>query len=195
MINASKPHIHDLRAKASFPPLLFIMCMLAVLCASHLDAESAPAIPPHNRADQKVAPPRPPAGDLPQRIRALWNAVVSDDVKPAADAFFPRPPFLLIKAIADPGRYYDQLRKRFDKDIHDLHQRTPDLDRAAFDRFELARRGGFVKIGEEANRLPYWASRHSFIYYRVGKESRRIEVRVIISWDDRWYVIHLNEFH
>jgi hypothetical protein len=67
-------------------------------------------------------------------------------------------------------------------------------DIAVFDHFELARRGGFVAVNQEANRLPYWASRHSFIYYRVGRSLRRIEVRVLITWDDHWYVIHLNEF-
>jgi hypothetical protein len=151
-------------------------------------------VPAHNRADQKRVPPRPPPGDLPERIRKLWDAIVRDDPRLAAEAFFPRDAFLLVKGIADPGRYFDRLRKRYDEDIHELHRRTADLDRAVFDRFELARRGGFVPVRAEANRLPYWASRHSFIHYRVGRRPGRIEVRVLITWDDRWYVIHLDEF-
>jgi len=174
---------------------LIIAVTLIMLYAPRLYADPAPIVPAHNRADQKTAPARPPEGDLIQKIHKLWDAVVRDDPKLADEAFFPRPAFLLVKAIADPGRYYDQLRKRFDKDIRDLHRHTPDLDRAVFDRFELARRGGFVKVNQEANRLPYWASRHSFIHYRVDQAARSIEVRVLITWDDRWYVIHLNEFH
>lgn len=157
-------------------------------------ADSEPVIPLHNRADQRTDPPKPSLGDFEQRVRALWEAIVTDQPQNAAPAFFPRDPFLLIKAIVQPGRYYDQLQKRFEKDIHVLHGRTRDLDRAVFDHFELARRGGFAKVGDEANRLPYWASRHSFIHYRVGGSLRRIEVRVVITWNDRWYVIHLNEF-
>jgi len=94
----------------------------------------------------------------------------------------------------DPGRYYDRLRSRFDQDIHTLHAALEDPASARFERFELARRGGFVRAHEEANLLPYWASRHSFVYYRAGNQVRRFEVRVMITWDDRWYVIHLNEF-
>ena len=153
-----------------------------------------PEIPEHNRADQKNAPPRPSEGDLVDRIGKLWLAIVRDDPSLAKDVFFPRDAFVLVKAMANPGRYYDRLRRRFIQDIHDLHQRTANLDTAVFDHFKLVRRGGFVGVNQEGNRLPYWASRHSFIYYRVGKQLKRIEVRVLISWDDRWYVIHLNEF-
>lgn len=138
---------------------------------------------------------RPEAGDLDTKIHRLWDAIVHDDPALALDVFFPREPFLSIKAMREPGRYYDRLRARFERDIHSLHASTPDLPRAVFDRFELARRGGYVQVGEEGNRLPYWASRHSRLYYRVGQQTRSIEVRVVIAWEARWYVIHLSEFH
>jgi hypothetical protein len=109
--------------------------------------------------------------------------------------FFPRPAFLLVKDIRDPGAYFDQLHKRFASDIHALHARLPGLAQASFERFELARRGGFVKVREEGNRLPYWASRHSLLHYVSGGQKHSFEVRVLITWDDQWYVIHLNEFH
>ena len=48
---------------------------------------------------------------------------------------------------------------------------------------------------EEGNRLPYWAARHSTLHFRIGPAAQRLEVRVLISWDAHWYVIHLNEFH
>jgi hypothetical protein len=168
--------------------------VLAMSIESHVRATSEPILPAHNRADQQSIPPRPQEGDLSEKIHKLWESIVRDDPELAAEVFFPKEAFLLVKAMADPGRYYDKLRKRFDRDIHDLHQRTADLDIAVFDRFELARRGGFVAVNQEGNRLPYWASRHSIIYYRVRQELRRLEVRVLITWDDRWYVIHLNEF-
>ena len=97
--------------------------------------------------------------------------------------------------MTDPGRYYDRLLKRFERDIHVLHRETKDLDRAQFDHLELVKRGGWVSVGEEGNRLPYWASRHSFLHYRVGDSARKLELRVLITWGTRWYVIHLSEFH
>jgi len=173
-----------------------LIAAIAFMVSVGLRVFAAPpsVIPPHNRADQTSNPPRPPEGDLPDKIRKLWEAIIRDTPSLAAKSFFPREAFLLIKNMANPGRYYDRLRNRFDQDIHDLHRSTANLSDAVFDHFELARRGGFVRVNQEGNRLPYWASRHSFIHYRVGKEHRRIEVRVLITWDDRWYVIHLNEF-
>ncbi len=29
----------------------------------------------------------------------------------------------------------------------------------------------------------------------VGRQTRRVEVRVMIHWGDRWYVTHLRPFH
>lgn len=137
---------------------------------------------------------RPPAGDLDARARLLFEAVVRDDPAHAAPVFFPRDAFLQVKAMQNPGRYYDRLYARFQVDIHALHKSLPDLAKAEFDHLELVTRGGFVKAGEEGNRLPYWASRHAYLVYRVGKALRRFEVRVLITWDERWYVIHLSDF-
>jgi hypothetical protein len=154
-----------------------------------------PDVPAHNRADQRVAPPRPAADDVEDKLHKLLAAIAHDDPQLADEAFFPRPPFLLIKDIADPGRYYDQLRQRFATDIHALHARIPNAERASYERFELSARGAFVRVHEEGNRLPYWAARHSFLYFRCGDKLEKIEIRVLISWDDHWYVIHLSEFH
>ena len=167
---------------------------LRLLAAASL-ALSVLAVVPGTSASAESEPARPPEGDVHDKVRRLWDAIVSDDPARATDVFFPREPFLTIKNMTDPGRYYDRLRARFEQDIHTLHAQTPDLERARFVRFELARRGGYVKVNEEGNRLPYWASRHSRLVYSVGKQERSIEVRVLIAWAERWYVIHLNEFH
>lgn len=152
------------------------------------------AVPPHNRADLKEPPPRPPASDAADKAQRLFEAIVADAPERAEEVFFPRAAFLLVKDIPDPGKYYDRLKRRFELDVHALHASIEDPTNAKFERFELASRGGFVRVREEGNRLPYWASRHSFIHYRTAGKLERLEVRVLISWDDRWYVIHLNEF-
>ena len=126
--------------------------------------------------------------------RALYTAIVQDDPALAEPHFFPRDAFLQVKAMQDPGRYWDRLHARFAKDIHALHAALPRNAPAEFDRLELVARGGLVARGEEGNRLPYWASRHSRLHYRVGGVRKSFEVRVMISWENRWYVIHLSEF-
>jgi hypothetical protein len=146
-------------------------------------------------AEPNAIPARPPATEVSNKIRALFGAIVADDPALAADAFFPREPFLRVKDIRDPGLYFDQLRRRFDSDIHALHRSIPGIESAVFERFELSQRGGWVAVHEEGNRLPYWASRHSFVYFRAQGRLQKLEVRVLISWQDHWYVIHLSEFH
>lgn len=137
---------------------------------------------------------RPPLGDFEQRLTLLFEAIERDDPARAVDVFFPRDAFLQVKAMQNPGRYYDRLRARFEQDIHALHARLGDLSQASYDHLELSRRGGLVRPGEEGNKLPYWAARHSFIVYKQGKQEKKLELRVAITWQDRWYVIHLSEF-
>ncbi len=141
-------------------------------------------------------PPRPSDDGRLQAIgRALFDAIVHDDPALADAMFFPREPFLKVKAMQDPGRYWDQLHARFVKDIHALHAGMPDAAHAQYERLDLSGRGGYVRPGEEGNRLPYWAARHNVLRYREGNERRTLEVRVLITWNDCFYVIHLSEFH
>jgi len=177
---------------ARFAWILLGLCSQAVQPAF---AEPGASIPAHNRPDQPQPPERPAAADVEDKIRKLFDAIVADDPRRAADSFFPRAAFLLVKDMRDPGQYYDRLRARFDADIHALHRALPGVEHAQYERFELARRGGFVWPKQEGNRLPYWASRHSLLHFRIGKTLQHLEVRVLISWDAHWYVIHLSEFH
>jgi hypothetical protein len=176
---------------------LAVGCALASLTA-HGQEQEPGVVPAHNRADLKEAPPRPLATGAEQLARALFAAIAADDVSAASTLFFPRAAFLLVKDMADPGRYYDQLYRRFQADLHALHTRlqaSAALPEAEFQRFELSARGGFVRVHEEANRLPYWAARHSTLYYKSHGRTQQLELRVLITWDDRWYIIHLSEFH
>jgi hypothetical protein len=152
-------------------------------------------VPAHNRAELTEPPPRPEPGDLEEKARALFAAIQQDKPELASNFFFPRDAFLLVKAIPDPGKYWDKLFARYQQDIHALHRSLPQLEHAEYERFELVKRGGWVKVKEEGNHLPYWVSRHSFLHYRVGQKREKLEVRVLITWDDHWYVTHLSEFH
>lgn len=190
-----------LRGGPGHAPGVLVLSLVLVFAAASVARPTARAqgqveIPPQNRPDRKEPPPRPPLGDAEDRARLLFEAILHDDPARAEPFFFPREAFLVIKAMARPERYYDRLHARFARDIHALHAAIPERDRAnaRFERLELVRRGGFVRVGEEGNRLPYWASRHSFVHYRVGEARRKLEVRVLITWGERWYVIHLSEF-
>lgn len=172
------------------------LALASVLLLAGVGLVSADAgIPAHNDARLREPPPRPPIGDAEAKARRLFEAIQRDDPDSILDFFLPRDAFARIKAIAEPNRRYDVLVRAYVEDIHELHQSLPNLDRATYDHLELVRRGGWVTVGEEGNRLPYWVSRHSLLHYRVDGRPRSFEVRVLITWDDHWYVTHLNEFH
>lgn len=178
------------------PAIMLFLCGWVVCVEFASVCAQAFASPAAADPMSSVAPGRPADDDRVQALgAALFDAIVHDDAARAEMYFFPRAPFLQVKAMKDPGRYWDRLRARFATDVHALHASLPGLDGATFEHLDLARRGGLVQPGEEGNRLPYWASRHSTLRYRVGDTSRTFEVRVLISWEDRWYVIHLSEFH
>lgn len=173
----------------------YVAALLAfVFAASAVAQAPSTAIPPQNQPGLREPPPRPPEHTVQASARALFDAIVQDAPSRAEGVFFPRDAFLLVKAMPHPERYYERLRRRFEADIRALHKATPELDKASFVRLELGRRGGFVKPGEEGNRLSYWAARHAQLLYRVGTQTRRLEVRVLITWGERWYVVHLNDF-
>ncbi len=158
----------------------------------------AQEIPEHNRADLVEPPPRPPLGDAGERAERLFAAIVQGAPALAEDFFLPQDAFRLIKGIADPDALWARIHRAYEDDIRELHA-LPDLDRASFVGLELSRRRGWVRVREESNRLPYWAQRHNWLRYAVpgpegAPEERRIEVRTMIAWDDRWYITHLSEF-
>jgi hypothetical protein len=154
----------------------------------------AQEIPEHNRATLTAAPPRPGPGDLATRMPVLFDAIVHDDPARADELFLSREAFRLVKGVTNPDPLWERLHRAYVEDIHELHA-APDLASATFERFRFTGRRGWVVVGEEANRLPYWAQRHSFLDYRVGSETRSMEVRTMITWDDRWFITHLSEFH
>jgi len=169
------------------------LLLALVSSPSRLCADDVP-IPPENRPALRVPPERPSEQAAQEAARLLFEALVADDPARAEAAFFPREAFVRVKAMQRPERYYDRLKRRFASDIHALHRAHPELARAELVKLDLGRRGGWVQPGEEGNRLPYWAARHARLHYRVGSVVRQIEVRVLITWGDRWYVIHLSEF-
>ncbi|MFK7990547.1 MAG: hypothetical protein AB8I08_31285 [Sandaracinaceae bacterium] len=153
-------------------------------------------VPEANRPGQDPPPARPTPGDAEQdAARRLLAAIYADDPSLAQDFFFPREAFAQVKAIADPDGYWQRLYARFATDVHALHASLALESEPELVGLDIIRRGGWVPRGEEGNALPYWVSRHSQLRYRVAGEERQFEVRVLITWGDRWYITHLSEFH
>jgi hypothetical protein len=169
-------------------------CSLFVLTAG-LTLSVPHAHPACAQAPTEEAFARPSEESAQELAKRLLQAIIDDQPEAALDTFFPRAAFVQVKAMQKPERYYDKLRARFVADIHALHERTPELAHAQFVKLVLGSRGGWVRPGEEGNRLPYWAARHALLHYRVAAVTHTLELRVLISWQQRWYVIHLSEFH
>lgn len=160
-----------------------------------VDAQvKATVIPAQNAASLRAAPALPGLGDATLRARVLLDAILADDPARAHDLFLPREAFRLIKATGNPDALYDRLLSAYDRDIHALHKQLAGRGTPTFVRLELSRRREWVLPLVEANRLPYWAQRHNTLVIRTGNREERIEVRVMIAWDERWYITHLSEF-
>ncbi|MEZ4256499.1 MAG: hypothetical protein R3A78_12450 [Polyangiales bacterium] len=159
------------------------------------NAPAAQAIPEENARDRIEPAARPDGAGAQEDGRRLFEAIVRDDPSLAATFFFPRDAFAHVKAIPDPDRYWQRLFARYEKDIHTLHAALPEGTTPAFERLEVVRRGGWVNVGDEGNALPYWAARHNVLHYTVNGKPQTLEVRVLITWGNRWYVTHLSEFH
>jgi len=169
--------------------------LMVLLVAAPALAQRFPPPPEHNDPRLEEAPPRPSAESFEARARVLFEAIQRDDHEHGMPAFLDREVFRQIKGVSDPDRFYDRMLRLFERDVHALHEALGENpEDAEFVRFELSRRRGWVGLREESNRLPYWAQRHNWLYYRVGGEERRFEVRTMIAWDDEWFITHLSEF-
>lgn len=169
--------------------------VLALGAAGLATAQRFPRPPAHNDPRLTEPPPRPGADGAQERARQLFDAIKADDPEAGLVFFMTREVFRQIKGVSDPDRFYDRMLRLFHRDVHALHAELgEDAATAEFDRLELSRRRGWVEVRQESNRLPYWAQRHNWLYYRVGDEERRFEVRTMNAWDDEWYITHLSEF-
>ena len=156
-------------------------------------------------AEPAAEPPKPvvadnqvkPISDEPElaaRAKGLLEAIASDD-PPKGDAFwFPKEPFIPLKDIKDPGKYWEQLHRDYANDVHALHKKRKDWSGAAFQGFEIGSAPKWVKPGEEANKIGYYRSFHGKIHFEQGGEAASIDVHTIITWQGRWYVTHLSKF-
>lgn len=160
-------------------------------------ASSTAAAPPAKDPDHDPAnKARPPidSEELQSRARALFDAIVQNNPSLAEDLWFPRDPFLILKDIKDPGKYWDQLHRTYAKDIDKLHKKRKSWQGAEFEKFEPGSPPKWVKPGDEGNKIGYFRTVKGNLVYKMEGKSHKIEVRVMISWQKRWYITHLSKF-
>ena len=131
-----------------------------------------------------------------QRVRGLWEAIVSDDPDRAMPFFFPLGAYEQVKDIERPGvDWKRRLVAAYVRDIHALHhrlERQAGIDGGALVGMEVPEaRARWIEPGEEYNRIGYFRVFGSRLRYHVGEATLSFEVKSLISWRGTWYVVHL----
>lgn len=163
--------------------------------ADRLDAGAGPdadraAVAPF-APDNKVAPTEGP--ELQARARGLFEAIVKDEPERGEAFWFPREPFLPLKDVKDPGKYWDQLHRSYVNDVHALHETRKSWNNAAFVGFDGWSHPKWVKPGDEANHIGYHRAFRGKLRYKVDGEDGELEVRTLITWQGRWFITHLRK--
>jgi hypothetical protein len=154
-------------------------------------AEREPGVPVHNDPHLKSPPPPPAAGRAAERAGLLVKAIRENKPELATPFFFPREAFRRVKAIKSPDRYFRRLLELYRGDVLELRRGLAHPDRVELVGFRLSRRVHWTPRGSETNALPYWDAYGSEVIVRDGGRTRALRVRVMITWNDEWYVTHL----
>lgn len=131
--------------------------------------------------------------ELTERARSLFEAIVRLEPDRAEAFWFPKEPFVPLKDVKNPGRYWDNLHRAYLDDVRALHRKRKSWDNAVFERFTVGSPPKWVKPGDEVNKIGYYRSFHGTIHYRINDKPATIDVHTIITWQGRWYVTHLRK--
>jgi hypothetical protein len=143
-------------------------------------------------ADNKVSPTE--GAELQERAKGLFEAIVKDEPALGDPFWFPKEPFVPLKDVKDPGRYWETLHKTYVNDIHALHRKRKSWAGATFVRFDRGSTPKWVKPGDEANKIGYYRSFHGLLRFEVDGERESIDVHTVITWQGRWFITHLRKF-
>jgi hypothetical protein len=153
---------------------------------------AAPAAPaPPFAADNNLPPTEGP--ELQDRAKSLLDAVIHDEPQLGDSFWFPKEPFIPLKDVKGPDKYWEQLHRSYGSDVHAIHKKRKSWTGVVFERFEIGSKPKWVKPGEEANKIGYHRSFRGKLHYTVDGQSESFEVRTIITWQGRWYITHLSK--
>jgi hypothetical protein len=179
-------------ASASAAPTVEASASAAPTAAPSAAPTAEPAAPAKEVADNKVEPTE--GAELAERAKALLEAIAKDEPERGESFWFPKEPFIPLKDIKDPGKYWAQLHRTYGNDIHALHKKRKSWDKVEFVSFEGWSKPKWVKPGDEANKIGYYRAFHGKIRFKVDGEADEIDVHTIITWQGRWYCTHLRKF-
>lgn len=160
--------------------------------AGAADAAAPTAAAPPFAADNNLPPTEGP--ELQDRAKSLLEAVIHDEPQLGDPFWFPKEPFIPLKDVKGPDKYWEQLHRSYGSDIHAIHKKRKSWTGVVFERFEIGSKPKWVKPGEEANKIGYHRSFRGKLHYTVDGQSESFEVRTVITWQGRWYITHLSKF-
>jgi hypothetical protein len=149
-------------------------------------ADAGHVVDPENKSKPDLE-----SADLTERASHLFEAIVKDDPSLGDDFFFPKEPFIPLKDVANPGKYFDQLLATYHRDVRALHRKRKSWDDAKFVSFTLGSTPTWVAPGKEYNKIGYYRTFRGKLRYEIDGQSHVLDVMTIISWDGHWYVTHL----
>jgi hypothetical protein len=205
---ASAPTASAISTQAASPPSAAAPAAPAANIADAGDPDAAPtakataeanaAKPPEEPAapidpSNKIKPPET-SEELQARAKVLFEAIVKDE-PPLGDPFwFPKEPFIPLKDVKGPEKYWKNLHAAYAADIHKVHKKRKSWEGAKFKDFKIGSTPKWVPPGDEANKVGYWRSFRGKLRYELEGETYSIEVHTVISWQARWYITHLLKF-
>ncbi|CAN95956.1 hypothetical protein predicted by Glimmer/Critica [Sorangium cellulosum So ce56] len=145
------------------------------------------------RADNKILPALE-SEELTARARALFDAIVKKEPALAEPFWFPKEPFIPLKDVKDPGKYWDNLHAAYVNDVKSMHRKRKSWEGARFVGFVVGSRPKWVPPGDEVNKIGYYRSFHGKLKYEIDGKPASLDVHTIISWQGRWYITHLGDF-
>lgn len=143
--------------------------------------------------DNKVLPPLE-SEELTARAKQLFEAIVHDDPARGESFWFPKEPFIPLKDVKGPDKYWNNLHATYARDIHALHRKRKSWDGATFVSFKMGSTPKWVPPGDEANKIGYYRSFRGKLTYRIDEKNTTIDVHTIISWQGEWFITHLSKF-
>ena len=144
-------------------------------------------------ADNKVLPPLE-SDELTTRAKKLFDAIVHDDPALGESFWFPKEPFIPLKDVKGPDKYWNNLHATYARDIHALHRKRKSWEGATFVGFKMGSTPKWVPPGDEANKIGYYRSFRGKLTYRIDDKNSTIDVHTIISWQGEWFITHLSKF-
>ncbi len=168
-----------------FIPLTLSLLGLLTLSSPAARAAVSLEIPPENKEPGTIAAIQ----SFDAKAQRLVDLLNQGQFDAAVDLFFPLEPFKVLKGIAKPEVYHQQLLQWYRSDLEDEHMKIGKS--WTYVGFKLGSCKWKAK-GTEANALPYWSCFNSKIMVKNADTAGVIPVRTLINWGREWYVTHLH---